>query len=278
MRKSFLLYTDIIDSTAMLTDEEFGILLRAVFKYERGEELPNLSPIIEMAFNFIKGTLDRNNDAYNQKVEKCRAAGKKSAEARKKADMVAIDDNMSQPNIVNEPRGTSDVNECQQTLTEPTDVNECQQTLTELTDVNKRKQMPTVNENANENVNESENVCVNETEFYTQKIINEFNNRCNKLATVQRVTSERQNKINKLLTEYSLSEILNVFDMVNKSKLLCGEKQDGYKITFDWIIEVDHFQRILEGSYSNCNNNKPKRNYDEREYDYDELLKVAKSN
>lgn len=67
LKKSFLLYYDYWEWFKLLTDEELGKLLRAIFIYEREGETPkNFDPKLEMAFVMIKETLDRDKLKYEQ--------------------------------------------------------------------------------------------------------------------------------------------------------------------------------------------------------------------
>lgn len=76
MKNSFILYADAYDSIRTLTDEECGQLLRAIFLYHCGEELPELTPVVGMAFSFLRRTFDANSSKYKYKCEKAKAAAK----------------------------------------------------------------------------------------------------------------------------------------------------------------------------------------------------------
>lgn len=82
MKKSLLINTDFIEQVELLPMADRGALFTALLKYQRGEELPELTPLASMAFSFIRTQIDATNKAYDEKVVKCKEAGKKSAEAR----------------------------------------------------------------------------------------------------------------------------------------------------------------------------------------------------
>lgn len=66
-KKSFVLYHDYWEWFKLLTDEELGKLLRAIYLYEREQEMPKgLDIKLEMAFTMIKEALDRNRIKYEQ--------------------------------------------------------------------------------------------------------------------------------------------------------------------------------------------------------------------
>ena len=59
-KDSFILYLEHKNVFDILTDEEAGKLIKAIFEYEEKEELPNLDKSLQIAFIPIKNTLDRN--------------------------------------------------------------------------------------------------------------------------------------------------------------------------------------------------------------------------
>ena len=227
--------------------------MRAVFLYEKGEELPELNPMIKMAFNFIKQDLDRNAEKYEQKRKSCSEAGKKSAETRKSQKETKLTD----ASLV---------------TTNSTDVNEAERVLTKSTDNenNYADENSSVNENANVDVNDD--VFISKREDEIQQVIDEFNSRCSKLDKVTRITPSREKAIIELMKGYTTEEIKNTFDKINQSDYLWGKTKGGFKAQFDWIIKPDIFPRIFEGGYS-CSGKSDKKRNGERVYDYEELMK-----
>lgn len=59
-KSSFLIYLDYEEQFDLLTDEQVGQLMRAIIKYEKTREIPQLDGVIKMAFSFIKTQLDRD--------------------------------------------------------------------------------------------------------------------------------------------------------------------------------------------------------------------------
>lgn len=53
-KSSFLIYLDYEEQFNLLTDEQIGQLMRAIIKYEKTREIPQLNGIVKMAFSFIK--------------------------------------------------------------------------------------------------------------------------------------------------------------------------------------------------------------------------------
>lgn len=82
-KNSFLIYLDYEEQFNLLTDEQIGQLMRAIMKYEKTRELPQLEGMLKMAFSFIKTQLDRNREKYEKQCEKNRENGKKGGRPKK---------------------------------------------------------------------------------------------------------------------------------------------------------------------------------------------------
>ena len=80
---SFILYTDMRQPLALLTDEQRGKLLLALFDYAETGSVPFSSEdgALSMAFSFIQQTLDRDAVKWENERKKRSEAGKKGAEA-----------------------------------------------------------------------------------------------------------------------------------------------------------------------------------------------------
>lgn len=76
-RKSFLLYTEYFKQIKKLSIEQRGILLTAIMNFQSGEDLPEMDPLTDMCFGFISDDMQRNNEKYEETVEKRREAGRK---------------------------------------------------------------------------------------------------------------------------------------------------------------------------------------------------------
>ena len=101
-KQSFILYADIKEPLADLTDEQVGRLLRGILDYVSEGKDPKFRGAVGMAFAFIRGSLDRDCQRYQRKVERRRAAGRSggiaSAEARKMGENEAEQNQANQAN------------------------------------------------------------------------------------------------------------------------------------------------------------------------------------
>lgn len=72
--KSFILYQEYQKNISILTQNQKGDLLDAIFSYNEGMEI-ELDPIVKMAFSFIKSDLDRNKTKYQNIIERNKING-----------------------------------------------------------------------------------------------------------------------------------------------------------------------------------------------------------
>ena len=79
--KGFLLYPDMFDMIDMLTMEERGQLLTAIYHYKMGYSLPKMELHVQMAFGFIRNALDRDSEKYEEICRKRSEAGRKGGKA-----------------------------------------------------------------------------------------------------------------------------------------------------------------------------------------------------
>lgn len=91
-RDSFLMYTEWANQINRLSDEQAGILLKAIFAYNKGEQMHAMDDKTDMCFSFIQGQLDRDSRKYADVCDKRREAGKKGgvANATKRKQMLPI--------------------------------------------------------------------------------------------------------------------------------------------------------------------------------------------
>ncbi len=83
-RKSFILYNNYYTQIEMLTIPQRGELLTAIYRYVLFDSVAeDMSPIVSMAFSFIKDTLERDNEAYEEKCKKNAENAKKARKAKK---------------------------------------------------------------------------------------------------------------------------------------------------------------------------------------------------
>jgi len=220
-KKSFILYQEYEQHFALLSNEDSGKLIKAIFEYNKTGNAPNLQPLPHMAFISMKSALDRDMEKYQNVVKQRSYAGKKSGEARAKKKT----NGTKQTNVNSVERKQTNVNSVERKRTK----------LTDNENVNDNE-----NENVNDNVNESVSVNVNESEnvithasvldISLTKFINAFPNK--------KLDGE-------LLPEHNIDKLINA---INKSKFLKTSNNLGLK----WMVE--HYNEVVSGNYETFKN------------------------
>ena len=85
-RESFILYKSFYLPIKELSIEEKGQMLDAIFQYHTEGKVCELSPVCQMAFNFMKGQFERDDEKYQIVVERNRANGAKGGRSKANPD------------------------------------------------------------------------------------------------------------------------------------------------------------------------------------------------
>lgn len=83
MKDSFIFETRYKKQVSMLTDEQAGILLKALLAHETAEALPEMDGMTEMLYSVIEEKLDYYSEKYEATCAKRAEAGRKGQEAKK---------------------------------------------------------------------------------------------------------------------------------------------------------------------------------------------------
>lgn len=81
-KETLIIHTNAWPILKGLEDVQLGKLFAALMRYQRDEDVPKMDSVTKMAFDFMAAQVDRDNDKYEQTVERRRAAGKAGASAR----------------------------------------------------------------------------------------------------------------------------------------------------------------------------------------------------
>ena len=84
-KKSFVLYSDILQPIECMSNEQAGELFKAILRKVNNEDIGELSPMASMAYAFIAPKMDDNAEKWEEEKKKRSEAGKKGMETRWKA-------------------------------------------------------------------------------------------------------------------------------------------------------------------------------------------------
>lgn len=82
-RAYFQVYFSYEEPLKSLTYEQIGKIFMAMFQYEKTKEKPELDPVSDMAFYFIRSQMDRDRQTYEEKCKRSRQNGMKGGRPRK---------------------------------------------------------------------------------------------------------------------------------------------------------------------------------------------------
>ncbi|MDR3313017.1 MAG: DUF6291 domain-containing protein [Oscillospiraceae bacterium] len=82
-KNSFVLYADLLDKLERLTNEQIGMVFKAILEFENGLEPVIADPLAQLSFDFIKPDLIKNNEKYQEAVKRSRENGAKGGRPRK---------------------------------------------------------------------------------------------------------------------------------------------------------------------------------------------------
>lgn len=92
-RPGVMFYFDIRPALKFLSNEQMGLLFVAILEYGESGVLPDFKdPLLNMAWSFVLPRIDRDAEAYDDKVEQRRYAGYCSAVRKKKMEPISYDD------------------------------------------------------------------------------------------------------------------------------------------------------------------------------------------
>jgi hypothetical protein len=77
MRKSFILYIDSFEVLQHLSDDQLGKLTRLLFKYQIDGSTPEVTDPLFIPFGFIRSSMDRDNEKWEQRADRARTNGTK---------------------------------------------------------------------------------------------------------------------------------------------------------------------------------------------------------
>lgn len=90
-KKSFQLYNDYIEHFSLMSDEDAGKLIKAIFSYVNEQPFEELEGLPLMAFSFIRSQLQRDRDKYDARCEVNRRNGSLGGRPKKQDESEKTD-------------------------------------------------------------------------------------------------------------------------------------------------------------------------------------------
>ena len=125
-KKSFLLYTDRWKEIQMLSNEQCGVLFKALFRYANtGEKLETDDMALRVLFSFLSTQIDDASKKWEEVRKKRSEAGKKSGESRRKKQK-----RTKRTNVQSVEQAQTKTNKSEQERTKRTNVQSVEQAQT----------------------------------------------------------------------------------------------------------------------------------------------------
>lgn len=204
----------------LLTDAEFGRLIRALLAYSATGEAPSLSGSERVLFPRVKAQEDRFKASYEELTQKRKAAASKSWESRKSSRAKQNDAPLC-------------------AALQP----EAKTSKTETQTETKTKSILPYGRDTKAGVDNGAELCARVREAFIRL--------CPQLeppGPAERWPQARKRGV--LNANRPLPEWERLFAEAAKSDFLCGKKKD-FKAFFDWFLDPNHAQKVLEGVYRN---------------------------
>lgn len=235
MKNSFVLYNEYKEQFSLLSNEEAGRLIMAIFEYTESGNIPELEGMTLMAFSFIKKQLDRDSEKYEKTVEKRKEAGKTGGRPKTNGS----DEEAKKANGFSEKaKKANGFSKKQTKAKKPVDV-DVNEDVDEDVDVD-----------VNVDVNDDVDVDVKDKTDY-QLIADMYNATCVSFPRCTALSDSRKKAIKARLNKYSYADFQRLFDMAEESDFLKGSNNRDWSANFDWLIKDANMAKVLDGNYSN---------------------------
>ena len=249
-----------------MPSQEAGDLIKAVCAFVQGENVDLENPLVLAMFNFIKGQIEENTEAYRAKCEKQAEYGRMGSAKRWGEKEKAIEEN-SHP-IENNSYPISEngypIAEDSYPISENgypinSDRVEWHKDKDKDKDNKKDKDIPpysppkggeadsSLRSESRQNIGDYTPPKPERTDY--QGVLDAYHECCPSFPAVIKLTETRKRAIKARLKDYGLDEIKRAFSLAGQSDFLKGSS--GWQASFDWLMKPANMTKVLEGNYAN---------------------------
>jgi hypothetical protein len=82
-------------------------------------------------------------------------------------------------------------------------------------------------------------------------VVDLYHEKCPSLPSVRILSDARKRDVKNRLKKYTLDDFAELFQRAESSDFLKGNKQGGWRATFDWLIKEDNMAKVLNGNFDN---------------------------
>lgn len=222
-KDTYIVFGEWEDNLVDLTQEEKGDILDALFAYWRRREKPNFKDRgLRSVWRPMEGAINRSIEAYDNQCENNRENGKKGGA----------------------PKGNQNARKYPKT-TETTETSE-----TTLPNPN-----PDPNPNPGRGRDNSPVVSPSADTTTTTALQGQIVQKWNQHDFVQKIKRVDNPQKRWERTEMAIAvaggqeKFLNILDTLDKQAYLTKQPGEGYRVIYDWLIQPETFQSLIEGKY-----------------------------
>lgn len=226
-KNSMIFFYDWQNLFEELTDAEIGQLVMAALKYDQsGTDTKFQDKGMRVAFKAMKNSIKVSNEKYQTACEKKREAMERRW--KKNRDVYTSIDNYKQ---------SSDTDTDTVTVT-VTDTHTVTDTVTDT-------------ESGSGSNKEAANAApptpphLSDQDF--KVIMDAWNDQCC-VREIQGISDSRRKKIQKL-THNGIGQFLQTINDMDNQEYFIDQVKNGKKVEFDWFLEPDNYQKVIEGKY-----------------------------
>lgn len=246
MKDTFILYTSYKDAIMILSDEQAGRLLKAIFEYATtGEKIEIEDMAVKFAYMLIVSQIESSNRQYEKKCERNRE------NAAKRWQSMATENIQTQEVNATECDGIR------------TDTTECDGIRTDALDRYDRYDRNDRKNKEEDNKKKAElSLCAgaqSSSSFDYSSVVEYWNEAVQKSGSAMRklkgLTENRKAAIRARLREHKQEGVEAIRQMIDKavtSDFLNGKNNRNAIFTFDRLMTPSMFQKTLEGNFDNA--------------------------
>lgn len=269
MKRNLIFYENWAVLLRNLSDEQAGVLIKAICAYQLGEEdLKIENEILSAIFQSWLTKIAEDMQAYDEVCEKRSAAAKKRHEKQNESSQVSTKKVLQMQ--ANAEKSTKNGANANKSLQMHANADKCMQVdadVSKSTDLHSNTNTKT---NTNTNINASALISARaRDEISEQDVIDEYNRVCSALPKAE-LNEERHMVIRERLTFQGWEMLRKAFKRVSESDFLCKSKF----CDFDWIMRMGNLIKIMDGWYDNSQRASPGSkfaNFDSSDVDYDAI-------
>lgn len=233
-RAYFQVYFSYEEPLKSLSYEQIGKIFMAMFQYEKTKEKPELDPVSDMAFYFIRSQMERDQQAYEEKCKRSRQNGMKGGRPRKSEKSRGFLENRP---VFPETQKT------QRFLENQTVFLETQKSQGEGEGEGKGEGKEYIKKDISNEISQKDRLPYKEiTDLYNQI--------CTELPSCVKLSESRKKAIRaRLSSGYTVEDFKTLFQKTKDSSFLTGGNNRNWIAGFDWLIKDGNMAKVLEGTF-----------------------------